>query len=77
MNATTDTCTESSDVFIRVHADGGLAEVDEVGVAVPRAGDHLLRAVTLHKHSYATRKRPASISSPNHLSTRRTTVMPV
>lgn len=41
------TCTESVDVLIKLEADDRPVVVDDVGLTVPGAGDHLLSAVAL------------------------------
>lgn len=43
------TCTEGADVFVHLEADDGAVVVDDVCLAVPGAGDHLLMPVALEK----------------------------
>lgn len=43
------TCTEGADVLVHLEADDGAVVIDDVRLAIPGAGDHLLMPVTLKK----------------------------
>lgn len=43
------TCTEGTDVLVHLEADDGAVVVDDVRLAVPGTGDHLLMPVALKK----------------------------
>ena len=43
------TCTEGTDVLVHLEADDGAVVVDDVRLAIPGTGDHLLAPVALKK----------------------------